>query len=275
MITTHIHTERMRLSNFIYFWYSLIHLPASLSLMIKPKFITTYLFDVPIEWMNDYLNFLLMDITRIVGCYLFFFVCFTFFMITVNDRRTRNAFHLAMCLKCLALSLVLLFITFFNDHRWIKLIKWFLLLYYVSGFALFTFLWLFERKHPITATKAANAATVAMSSAVKAATSFSSPVSTSPSPPPAMSSSGGMWSGPSDTMSNRARPASADEYARYSGGWQPTPRQRYSPPMAPAQQQAPSSTAYGGSNFNMMQTTTTTTMTTDSTAPGLIRRRVV
>jgi len=226
--------------------------------MIKPKFIATHLFDVPIEWTNDYLNFLLMDVTRIVGCYLFFFVCFTFFMITVNDRRTRNAFHLAMSLKCLSLCLVLLFITFFSDDRWIKLTKWFLLLYYVAGFVLFTFLWLFERKHPITAAKAANAATVAMSSAVKAATSFSSPIPTSPSPPAPMSNSSAMFFSPPDSMPNRGIPASTDEHGRYSGSWQPTPRQRYSPPPAPTQQQqqASSPIVYGGgsSSFNMMHT---------------------
>jgi len=176
----------MNLSNFTYFWFSLLHLPISISLMIQPKFITSYLYQAPL-YLHDDLMFLLLDVSRILGCYLFFFVCFTFFMITVKDRRTRNAFHLAMSLKCLSLCLVMLFVVLFSDHVWFPIGKWFLFFYYGFGFLLFSTLFYFERRNPITAKEAAFVASEAVSHAVKAAT-YQPSIHNTPTPPSSSSS---------------------------------------------------------------------------------------
>jgi hypothetical protein len=133
-------------SNIVYMLYSIIHLPISISLMLQPRFLTSILFDAPI-YDSDYSSLLLLDAIRIMGCYVLFFACFTFFMITVRDRRTRNIFHLAMGIKCVALCGVLLSVILFSQqHKWLLLGKWSLFVYYLLGFIVFVFLWWKERR---------------------------------------------------------------------------------------------------------------------------------
>jgi protein-S-isoprenylcysteine O-methyltransferase Ste14 len=80
---------------------------------------------------------------RMIGSFLLFLTFFTLFMVTVHDRRSRNAFNLGASFLGLVLSIiVIIFVLFSDEHRWTMYTKIIMTIYFVIVFLLFGYLWM-------------------------------------------------------------------------------------------------------------------------------------
>ncbi|KAL9653408.1 hypothetical protein ABK040_002044 [Willaertia magna] len=131
-----------------YIAFSSIYFPISLLMVFKPSWIASLLCSHTFHSMDtDLYSLIIFDLLRLIGVFFFFLSCYTFFMITVHDKRSRTAFHLSMALLSFLLMIVIVYyFMILGRNRFNFLSNVCLLSFTFIKFFVFFSFWMSQRK---------------------------------------------------------------------------------------------------------------------------------